>query len=111
MNFVFGKAYGCAEGYTPLMSAAHRGRMDACKALLRSGADPNYMNSAGDLTLFWGIDGGVEIIKCLYEVRWLRGAVFESVWNLTIVVHVDPIENSSYLVVCKQLLVWCEHEH
>jgi hypothetical protein len=31
------------------------------------GADPNYMNAAGDLTLFWGVDGGVEIIKVLYE--------------------------------------------
>ncbi|KAK3268811.1 hypothetical protein CYMTET_22718 [Cymbomonas tetramitiformis] len=67
VNFVFGKAYGCPEGYTPLMSAAHRGRLEACKALLRSGADPNYMNEGGDLTLFWGIDGGVEIIKLLYE--------------------------------------------
>ena len=118
VNFVFGGAYGCPEGYTPLMSAAHRGRLDACKALLRAvsrrrpllppvsllhtahcptlrcstadapqrrwwfvvgpvgasegggdsrtckacvgvcvsrsqGADPNYMNAAGDLTLFW----------------------------------------------------------
>lgn len=67
VNFIFGKAYGCPEGYTPLMSAAHRGRLDACRALLRSGADPNYMNNAGDLTIFWGIDGGIEIIKTLYE--------------------------------------------
>jgi len=67
VNFVFGKAYGCPEGYTPLMSAAHRGRLEACKALLRSGADPNYLNEAGDLVIFWGIDGGVEIIKILYE--------------------------------------------
>jgi len=67
VNFVFGKAYGCEEGYTPLMSAAHRGRLEACKALLRAGADPNYMNEGGDLTIFWGIDGGVEIIKLLYE--------------------------------------------
>eukprot|EP00218_Dolichomastix_sp_CCMP3274_P015721 CAMPEP_0170142750 /NCGR_PEP_ID=MMETSP0033_2-20121228/8397_1 /TAXON_ID=195969 /ORGANISM="Dolichomastix tenuilepis, Strain CCMP3274" /LENGTH=223 /DNA_ID=CAMNT_0010379121 /DNA_START=67 /DNA_END=738 /DNA_ORIENTATION=- len=67
VNFIFGKAYGCPEGYTPLMSACHRGRLEAVKALLRSGADPNYMNEAGDLTLFWGIDGGVEIIKVLYE--------------------------------------------
>lgn len=36
VNFVFGGAYGCPEGYTPLMSAAHRGRLDACKALLRA---------------------------------------------------------------------------
>ena len=26
VNFVFGRAYRCAEGYTPLMVAAHRGR-------------------------------------------------------------------------------------
>ncbi len=25
-NFVFGAAYKCPEGYTPLMTAAHRGR-------------------------------------------------------------------------------------
>ena len=67
VNFVFGRAYGCPEGYTPLMSACHRGRLDAAKALLRSGADPNFMNGAGDLTLFWGVDGGVELIKLLIE--------------------------------------------
>lgn len=69
MNFVFGEAYGCPEGYTPLMCAAHRSRLECCKALLRSGADPNYINAAGDLVLFWGIDGGIEIIKLLHEVR------------------------------------------
>ena len=26
VNFVFGRAYRCPEGYTPLMVAAHRGR-------------------------------------------------------------------------------------
>ena len=67
VNFVFGRAYGCPEGYTPLMSACHRGRLDAAKALLRSGADPNFMNGGGDLTLFWGIDGGVELVKLLVE--------------------------------------------
>ena len=51
VNFVFGRAYGCPEGYTPLMSACHRGRLDAAKALLRSGADPNFMNGGGDLTV------------------------------------------------------------
>ena len=69
MNFVFGEAYGCPEGYTPLMCAAHRSRLECCKALLRSGADPNYINAAGDLVLFWGIDGGIEIVKLLNEVR------------------------------------------
>ena len=67
MNFEFGAAYSCKEHYTPLMAAAHRGRYECCKALLRSGADPNYVNKADDLVLFWGIDGGVEIIKLLYE--------------------------------------------
>ena len=33
-------------------------RLECSKALLRAGADPNYMNGAGDLTLFWAIDGG-----------------------------------------------------
>ena len=37
------------------------------KALLRAGADPNYVNDGSDLTLFWGIDGGVEIIKLLID--------------------------------------------
>jgi hypothetical protein len=69
VNFVFGPAYGCPEGYTPLMAAAHRSRLESCKALLRAGADPNYCNAAGDLVLFWGIDGGIEIIKLLIEVR------------------------------------------
>lgn len=52
-----------AEGYTPLMVALHRGRLECAKALLRAGADPNYVNNAGDLTLFWAIDGGVETLK------------------------------------------------
>jgi len=67
VNFEFGVAYSCKECYTPLMAAAHRGRYECCKALLRSGADPNYCNKADDIVLFWGIDGGVEIIKLLYE--------------------------------------------
>ena len=41
--------------------------MAAAKALLRAGADPNYTNGASDLTLFWGIDGGVEMIKLLHH--------------------------------------------
>lgn len=49
------------------MSAAHRGRLEASRALLRSGADPNFMNRNGDLTLFWAIDGGVEIIKLFVD--------------------------------------------
>ena len=67
VNFVFGRAYKCEQGYTPLMCAAHRGRLECAKALLRSGADPNYVNGAGDLTTFWAIDGGVEMIKLLFE--------------------------------------------
>ena len=49
------------------MSACHRGRLDAAKALLRSGADPNFMNLGGDLTLFWAIDGGPELVKLLVD--------------------------------------------
>lgn len=33
--------------------------------LLHAGADPNYVNGAGDLTLFWAIDGGAAMIKLL----------------------------------------------
>jgi len=67
VNFEFGDAYGCKERYTPLMSACHRGRLEAAKALLRAGADPNYMIKNMDLTVFWGIDGGPELIKLLVE--------------------------------------------
>ena len=56
-----------AEGYTLLMVALHRGRLECAKALLRAGADPNYVNGAGDLVIFWAIDGGVECIKLLSE--------------------------------------------
>lgn len=42
-----------------------RGRLECAKALLRAGADPNFINGAGDLTLFWGIDGGPAIIQLL----------------------------------------------
>ena len=45
VNFVFGNAYGCPRGTPRLMSACNRGRLDAAKALLRSGADPNFMNA------------------------------------------------------------------
>lgn len=67
VNFVFGPAYGCEEGYTALMSACHRGRLEAAKALLRSGADPNFINYHGDATIFWAIDGGPELIKLLHD--------------------------------------------
>jgi ankyrin repeat protein len=67
VDFVFGPAYACAEGYTPLMVAAHRGRLECARALLRAGADPNYVNLGGDHTLFWAIDGGVDMIKLLID--------------------------------------------
>jgi ankyrin repeat protein len=35
--FVFGPAYNSPEGYTPLMVACHRGRVECAKALLRAG--------------------------------------------------------------------------
>lgn len=39
VNFVFGPAYGSPEGYTPLMVACHRGRLECAKALLRAGRE------------------------------------------------------------------------
>lgn len=45
----------------------HRGRLECARALLRAGADPNLMNKGSDLTLFWAIDGGVEMIKLLID--------------------------------------------
>lgn len=67
VNFVFGRAYRSEGGYTPLMVAAHRGRLECAKALLRAGADPNFMNGESDLSLFWAIDGGVEMIKLFID--------------------------------------------
>ena len=81
VNFVFGQAYGSQEGYTPLMYACHRGRLEATKALLRSGADPNYKNKVGDLTLFWAIDGGPEMIKILHEYVVDLNARTEKDWT------------------------------
>jgi ankyrin repeat protein len=49
------------------MVAAHRGRKECAKALLRAGADVNYVNKGGDLALFWAIDGGVEMIKLFVD--------------------------------------------
>lgn len=49
------------------MVASHRGRLECMKALLRAGADPNFMNGAGDLTLFWAMDGGVDATKLLID--------------------------------------------
>ena len=78
VNFVFGSAYQCPGGYTPLMVASHRGRLECAKALLRAGADPNFQNGADDLTLFWGIDGGVEMIKLLHQY----GAYFQRLYKI-----------------------------
>ena len=66
-NFEFGLAYRSKEGYSLLMVAAHRGRLEAAKALLRAGADPNHVTRGGDAALFWAIDGGVEMIKLFVE--------------------------------------------
>ena len=66
-NFEFGRAYRSKEGYSLLMVAAHRGRLEAAKALLRAGADPNHVNAAGDAALFWAIDGGVEMLRLFAE--------------------------------------------
>lgn len=65
-DFEFGSAYGAPERYTPLMCALIRGRYEASKALLRSGADPNYINASGDLAIFWAIDGGAELIRLMH---------------------------------------------
>lgn len=53
VNFLFARQYKSEEGYTPLMTAAHRGRLEIARALLRAGADPNMENKGGDLTIFW----------------------------------------------------------
>lgn len=43
VNFVFGAAYSCPEGYTPLMVACHRGRLECAKALLRAGVQETML--------------------------------------------------------------------
>ena len=53
--------------HTRVARSVCRGRFECCRALLRAGADPNYMNRASDLALFWAVDGGVEIIKLFHE--------------------------------------------
>lgn len=45
----------------------HRGHLECARALLRAGADPNFTNKASDLTFFWAIDGGVEMIKLFID--------------------------------------------
>ena len=45
------------------MVAAHRGRLECARALLRAGADPDFVNGAGDLAVFWAVDGGAEMIQ------------------------------------------------
>lgn len=67
VNFVFSQAYKCIPGYTPLMVAAHRNRLHCAAALLRAGADPNFVNAYGDHVLFWAIDGGPEMIQLLVQ--------------------------------------------
>ncbi len=61
--------------------AAHRGRLECAKALLRAGADPNYISPAGDLTLFWGIDGGPALIKLLHKFGCDLDAVSPKGWT------------------------------
>lgn len=81
VSFVYGTAYQSREGYTPLMVALHRGRLECAKALLRAGADPNFVNKAGDHAMFWAIDGGVEIIKLCKDFGADLNAVTPKDWT------------------------------
>lgn len=81
-NHEFGLAYRSREGYTPLMVAAHRGRLEAAKALLRAGADPNHVTRGGkDSAFFWAIDGGVEMIALFVEYGADVDAVSPKGWT------------------------------
>ena len=51
----------------PNQVASHRGRLECARALLRAGADPNFINGKGDLVIFWAIDGGPECIQLFHE--------------------------------------------
>lgn len=46
-----------------------------------AGADPNYVNGGGDLTLFWGIDGGPAMIKLLLRYGADADAVSPKGWT------------------------------
>ena len=64
------------------MVALHRGRLECAKALLRAGADPNFVNNGGDLTMFWAIDGGVELIKlCKVSCRLVWSVADTCMWH------------------------------
>lgn len=81
-NHEFGLAYRSREGYTPLMVAAHRGRLEAAKALLRAGADPNHVTRGGrDSAFFWAIDGGVEMIALFVDYGADVDAVSPKGWT------------------------------
>lgn len=67
VDFEFGTKYGAPEGYTALMSACARGRRAAARALLQAGADPNFVNTWGELVVFWAIDGGEKMVELLVE--------------------------------------------
>ena len=65
---------------------------------MRAGADPNYINKGHDLTLFWGIDGGVEIMKLLHQY----GA------NLDTRCHTIPAHTQLQptFISCSSCIVW-----
>ena len=75
VNFVFGRAYSSLEGYTPLMAAAHRGHLESARALLRAGADPNYINGwAPLLSSPPTANGGHSLLRHMHEVCRAQGA-------------------------------------
>jgi len=81
-NHEFGLSYKSREGYTLLMVAAHRGRLEAAKALLRAGADPNHVTRGGkDSAFFWAIDGGVEMISLFIDYGADVDAVSPKGWT------------------------------
>ena len=53
--------------HTEAGQSLRRGRYECARALLRAGADPNYTNGGHDLTVFWAIDGGVDMTRLLHE--------------------------------------------
>jgi len=80
-GFEFGGAYRSPEGYTPLMAAAHRGRLAAATALLRAGADPNHVTAGGDAALFWAVDGGVAMVQLFVRHGATLDAVSPKGWT------------------------------
>lgn len=97
----------CCLGLHLRDAPACRGRYECARALLRAGADPNYINAGHDLTVFWAIDGGVDMTRLLHECAPTCSAschpleLIEAQAGTAALLYPVPLSNSR---CCKQLL-------